>query len=214
MPCRARDQDERGAALLLALAGTALITAVAASLIVIVLSETRIAGSFRAAQEVLYAADAGLERALHDLAAAPDWTPLLESPPSLTASFDDGAMVASAPDGRVLSMAALGAERQAVSDASSGPGVFGADSPSWRLFGHGYLADILPPGLVAQPGYVLVWVADDGLDGDGDPSRGRNGRILVYVDAYGVGGARRGIEAAVARAGAAGVRLLAWKETR
>ena len=207
-------RDERGAALLLTLAASALITAIAASLVVTVSIETLIAGSFRAAQEALYAADAGLERTLHDLAAAPDFTAALASPPSLLASFDDGASVAAAPDGRPLSMAGLTAERQSVSNGTYGPGAFGSDSPVWKLFGHAPLGAILPPGVIAQPGYVLVWVGDDGLDGDGDPSKDANGQILVYVEAYGVRGARRGIEAAVSRAGAGVVRLLSWKESR
>jgi hypothetical protein len=206
--------SEKGAALLLALATAALVTALAASLIVSVSIETTIVGSARAAQEVFYAADAALERTLDDLAMAPDWTPALAVPPGLVASFDQGASVARAPDGRLLSIPALTKERQAVSNASYGPGVFGPDSPSWRLFGHAPLAAVLPPRVLAQPGYVLAWLGDDGLDGDGDPSRDANGQLLVYVDAYGVSGARRGLEAAVTRAGGAGVRLLAWKDTR
>jgi hypothetical protein len=206
--------DERGAALFLALTAAALMTALAASLIVSLSTETLITGSLRASQEALYAADAGLERAIPDLAAAPDWTAVLTSPPSYASSFDDGVGVARAPDGRPLAMAALSRERQSVSNAAYGPDVFGSDSPAWRLFGHASLSTILPPAMVAQPCYVVVWVADDGLDGDGNPSQDTNQRILVYVDAYGVNGARRGIEAAIGRAGVGGVRLLTWKETR
>jgi hypothetical protein len=206
--------SESGAALLLALATTALITALAVALIVSVSIETTIVGSARAAQEVFYAADAALERTLHELGLAPDWSGALASPPTLRASFDDGVSVVRGPDGRLLSMAGVTVERQAVSALSYGPGVFRADAPVWRLFGHAPLAAVLPPGLIAQPGYLLVWVGDDGLDGDGDPSHDANGQILVYVDAYGVAGARRGLEAAIARAGTAGVRLLAWKDSR
>ena len=213
MPKPGRAGSETGAALLLALAAAALITAVAASLVVSASIETTIVGSARAAQEVFYAADAALERTLHDLAVAPDWSPALALPPALVASFNDGVSVAKAPDGRQLSMSALTMERQAVSAVRYGPGVFGADTPAWRMFGHAPLAAVLPGGLLAQPGYVLVWVADYGLDGDGNAAHDANGQLLVYVDAYGVAGARRGLEAAVARAGP-GVRLLAWKDTR
>jgi hypothetical protein len=206
--------DERGAALLVALAATALLTAIAAALIVSVSTEMLITGSFRAGQEALYGADAGLERAIHDLAAIPDWTAVLSSPPARAASFDDGVGVGRAPDGRPLVMGVLRSERQAVSNATYGASAFGPDNPVWQLFGRASLAAILPPGAIGQPAYVLVWVADDGLDGDGDPSRDGNGQIVMHVDAYGVNGARRGIEAAIARAGPAGVRLLAWKETR
>jgi hypothetical protein len=212
--CRTSGDDQRGAALLLVLGTCALITAIAASLIVAVSTETLITGSGRAAQETIHAADAGLERTIHDLAAIPDWSVVLASPPTLMASFDDGAAVGKGPDGRSLSMAALGAERQASSNTTSGPAVFGPDSPVWRLFGHAALAAVLPPGLVAQPAYLIIWVADDGLDVDGDPAKDSNGRILVHVESFGVNGARRSIDAAVSRSGLGAVRLLAWKASR
>ena len=210
--CRPRNR-EAGTALLLALVTTALVTAVAAGLIVSVSTETAIAGNSRAAQEALYAADAVLERALRDLALVPDWSAVLASPPASVASFDDGLAVARAPDGRPLAIGALTAARQAASVAAWGAGAFGADTPVWRPYGHATLAAVLPPGLVSQPAYALVWVADDGLDGDGDPATDANGQILLHVEAYGVNGSRRGIAAEVSRAGGA-VRLLSWKDLR
>jgi len=129
-------------------------------------------------------------------------------------SFDDGAGSVSGPDGRALSMAALTTARQSASDLAYGPAAFGDDSPVWRLFGHAELGALLPPGVASPPGYVLVWVADDGGDGDGDAARDTNGVVLVYADAYGVSGAHRAVELSVARVTPGTIRVLSWKDPR
>lgn len=56
----------------------------------------------------------------------------------------------------------------------------GADTPVWRLFAHAPWPAI--SGL-AGPGQVVVWVADDWAEGDGDPLRDGNGLILVRAAA-------------------------------
>ena len=212
---REQPVGEHGAALLLALIAVALIAAVAGSLVVSTSADLVIAGNYRASIETAYAAEAAVERTIGALAAMADWGAVLAPPPANTiAPFDDGAAAAKAPDGRALSMPALTTARQAASATVYGPVEFGPDSPVWRLFGHAPIDRILPTGLIAPPGYVLVWVADDGGDGDGDPSKDANGQLLVYADAYGVSGARRGLEVAIARAGPAGVRVLSWKDPR
>jgi hypothetical protein len=207
--------DERGAALLLALVTAALIAAIAASLIVSTSTDVMITGSYRASLEAMYGVEAGVERAVGELAMVPDWSAVLAAPPSnVVASFDDGSGTTAAPDGRVLSMPGLTAARQALSNAVYGPSEFGADSPVWRLYAHAKLDSVLPPGLITPPGYVLVWVADDGGDGDGDPAKDSNGQLLLYADAYGVSGARRGLEVAIARATPTTIRVLSWKDPR
>jgi hypothetical protein len=187
----------------------------AATILVSTSADLLITGSQRASSEAMYAAEAGMERALGEIATVADWSTLLASPPgNLVASFDDGAAAASAPDSRALAFPELKKTRQALSDALYGPSAFGADSPAWRLFAHAPLQRILPPGLVAPPAYVLIWVADDGGDGDGDPQRDSNGRLLLYADAYGVSSARRGLEVAVGRAGPGAIRVFSWKDPR
>jgi hypothetical protein len=204
--------DDRGVALLLTLVATALLTALAASLVISTSIETLISGSYRASQEAFYAADAALERAIHELSFLPDWTVVLVAPPSnVLASFDDGLPGATSPDGRPLSFALLTAERQAASDAA---GSFGADRPVWRVYAHAPLQSILPAGTVAPAAYVLLWIQDDGGDGDGDPAKDSNGVVLVCVEAYGPAGARRRIAASIGRVAPGGVRLLAWRDER
>jgi hypothetical protein len=206
---------ERGAALLLALISAALIAAIAASLIVSTSTDLMITGSYRSSLEAMYGVEAGVERAIGELATVPDWSVVLAAPPSnVIASFDDGSAFAAAPDGRRLSVPGLTAARQAVSNTVYGPTEFGADSPAWRLYAHAPLQSQLSPGLIAPPGYILVWVADDGEDGDGDPTKDSNGQLLVYGDAYGVSGSRRAVEIAIARAAPTAIRVLSWKDPR
>jgi hypothetical protein len=214
--CRLGRRDrERGAALLLALLTCALLGAMAATVLVSTSADLLITGSQRASLETMYVVEAGMERAIGEIATLPDWTLLLGPPSSnLTASFDDGAASATAPDGRPLAFAPLTASRQASSDAVYGSSAFGADSPVWRLFAHAPIRRVLPAGLIAPPGYVLIWVADDGGDGDGDPQQDSNGQLLLHADAYGVSAARRGVEVALGRAGPGAVRVLSWKDTR
>ena len=213
--CREKTGGESGAALLLALTTAALLSAIAASLIVATSVDMMIAGNHRASVETIYAVEAGVERAIAELARVADWSAVLAPAPSnAVASFDDRSARATTPDGGILSVPLLTAARQEISDTVYGPARFGADRPVWQLYAHAPLQGILPPGIIAPPGYVLVWVADDGGDGDGDPARDGNGQVLLHGDGYGLGGGRRSIEVAIARAAPAGVRVLSWKEQR
>jgi hypothetical protein len=208
-------KDERGVAVLMALLMALLVGAVAAALVAVTTTETLISASFRQGREAAYGAEAALERALHDLAPMADWSPVLvASPANLTSSFDDGDVQPRGPDGRTLDLARLTAERQSESDGRDGPALFGADSPRWRLFAHGPLRSLLTiPGL-DLPLYLVVWVADDESDGDGDPTVDTNGRILVCAAAFGAGGARRSAEARVGRTAGGDLQMLAWRDER
>jgi hypothetical protein len=205
--------DDRGAAVLVVILIAALITAIASALMTTTITETVIGGAHRASQETLYAADAALERTIGALSLVPDWSVVLAVPPgNLVAPFDDGQVAPLTPDGRHLDLARHLALRQFASNSQYGPSVFGVDSPRWRLYGHAGFSRLLLPGLAAPPAYLLVWVADDGADGDGDPGVDSNGQIALFVDAFGLGGAHRAIEAAIGRAGPEVARLLTWKE--
>ena len=186
--------------MLIAILTVLLLAAVAASLVYVSTTETLISAAFRYAEETSNAADAALERAMLELDLMPDWSVSLLSLPANVESFSDGQTQFVAPDGRRFDLSQLTAQRQRDSDATYGSHGFGADSPLWRLFAHASLADILPPAAVAQPAYLVVWIADDGWDGDGNPSVDSNERVLLHAEAYGGGGARRGFEASVSRA--------------
>ena len=207
-----RDNREAGAALVTALLIGVLLAGIGAVVITVTTTETLITGAHRHVQEASYAAEAAFERALRDLDGLPNWTVVLLPPPANTQStFVDGQLHPITPDGRQLDVAALTHERQAESDRRFGPGVFGADSPQWRLFAQAALTDLLPKGAPAQAAYVLVWVADEGADGDGDPTMDSNKCLMVFAEAYGSGGARRAVEAAVGRSADGILRVLTWR---
>ena len=193
----ASPDNERGVAVVMALLMALLVGAIAAALVALDHDRNaRSAPAIATGTEASYGAEAALERALHDLATMPDWSPALAAPPgNVTSSFDDGAVAPRAPDGRTLDLVRLTRRRQRASDEHDGPAVFGADSPRWRLYAHA-LGARAPGVSEAAPGldlplYLVVWVADDESDGDGDPAVDSNGRILVCAMAFGAGGARR-----------------------
>jgi hypothetical protein len=204
-----KNNAESGAAIVIVLLLSALIAGAGALLVTITSTETLIAGAHRHTQEALYAAEAAFERALRDLDDQADWTPVLLPPPgNLQSSFVDDQRYPIAPDGRQLDLAQLTRARQLESDRRDGPAVFGDNSPQWRLFAHTALREILPLGTAAQPAYVVVWVADDATDGDGNPSLESNYRLLVFAEAYGSGGARRYVEGVVGRSPSGTLRVL------
>lgn len=197
---------ERGAAVLIALLAMLLLAGLASAVVTVTRTETLISTSHRRAQEALYAADAALQRTLLDLASMPDWTPLLIDPPAnVTSTFDDA---------RPVNVAVATAGRQRESDLVYPPAFYGGNTPIWRLFAHSSLGGLLPAGTLAQPADILVFVADDGEDGDGNARADSNERLLIVAEGRGTAGGRRQIEALVARTAAGTVNILAWKDAR
>jgi hypothetical protein len=212
---RSIQDNEQGTAALTALLLMLLLGAVAAALNTLTTTETLISASHRHVQETSYGADAALERALFDLALLPDWSSIVAPPPgNVVSSFHDGTDTPQGPDGRRLNLPNLSAARQRESDERDGRAVFGADSPEWRLFAHAPIHTLVPSAPTGPPVYLAVWVADDGGDGDGDPSRDTNQRVIVYAEAFGTGGARRAVEATVSRAPDGTLRLVSWHGLR
>jgi hypothetical protein len=114
------------------------------------------------------------------------------------------------PSGDVLD---LDAETMELQSESSAQGTFGANTPQWRLFAWGPLATMAPLALASSQ-YVAVWVSDDPSEVDGNPSVDTNGVLTVHADARGPGGARRMVEATVARKTAGVMRMISWREVR
>jgi hypothetical protein len=214
---------ESGSALLCALLVTALLTTLGASLVAVVLAEHLVSAHHRASHEGLYAADAGVERAIGELRWLPGWQ-AVPSPgfSSSSIEFNDGASMPRLADGTVLDVARLTVERQAESDAfyPAAP-----DRPAWRLFAQAFLDRITGADIRSSPPYVLVWVADDPDDLDGDPSRDSNDVLLIRSQVFGVRHIRRSVEVTLRRrsaidaAGAGGslrtdVDVIAWREVR
>ncbi len=239
-------RSERGVALIIALMAILFMMALGGALMLSTTTETRIANNFRNRLEALYAADAGLERSLADLATISDWDAILTARRSR--AFNDGAPGARAlADGTTLDVNQILAFANCQRPACTTPEYsavtierpWGANNPRWLLFAYGWLDD-MSPSRIDSPFYVVVMVADDQSENDGDPLRDGadatnpgSGILALRAEAFGPFGVRQAVELTVARAttgdplggsapssnrdtgiGRPGVRILSWREVR
>ena len=216
-----RLRRDRGSVLLSALMIIVLIATLGAALGLVVSTELSAAANYEESERALYAADAGIERAIGELRLLSTWA--LVPTPSATTSlsdFDDGQSVPRAPDGLTLNLAQLTSRRQAESDAlyPTSP-----NRPVWHLFAHAPLNRIVP-GVDAASPYVVVWISDDVDEVDGNPAIDSNDVVVIHAEAFGIRGGKRAVEVTIYReqAMAAGlpgvmrsdVQVLAWHEVR
>jgi len=212
-------QPDRGSALLCTLMVISLIATLAAALALVVTTEARVSGNYYGSQQGLYAAEAGVERAIGELRLLPTWRDVPgPSSTTLAADFNDALAVARAPDGSTLNLAQLTVRRQTESDAvyPAGP-----DRPVWRLYAHAPL-DRMLPGAGHDTAYVVVWVADDSDDLDGNAAVDANDIVMIRAEAFGPRGSKRAVEATIAREEAmdatlpgvrrSDVRTIVWRE--
>ncbi len=190
--------SERGASLLIALMVTLLLSALGGALVLMTSTETAISANYRTGQEALYAADAGIERAVQDLLDEPRWDAVLSG--SAQSSFSSASLQPTLPDGSVVDLGVETANLQADTDAAS---VWTDNDPVWRLYAHGALGDLLPANQVDSLNYVAVWVSDDPAESDRNPLRDTNGVLTVRAMAFGPFNSRRVVEATVALTGSA-----------
>lgn len=216
-------RGENGSALACALMVIALIATLGGAVVLIVNADGMISVNYRSAQHAMYAADAGVERAIGALRGVADWRTVVGAV-GATADFDDGdedARVRLA-DGTILDLARLTALRQANTDASFG--AF-ANRPRWRLFVHAPFDRMLPRGSGVNPEYIAVWLADDPDESDGDPMHDSNDQLVLHAEAYGLRGGWWRIDVLIGRecvgnetdpAGAASgaIRVLSWRESQ
>jgi hypothetical protein len=227
--------SERGIALVAVMSATSLLLALGLSLALTTTVEVGIAANQRDAVQTLHAADAGLERALADLALA-DWDAVLAG--AVTSPFHDGGGVVALPDGSRMDVQQetnrlrCGADAcgDADMDRVSAARPWGRNNPRWTVFASGPLAQLLPDATVAARSYLVIWVADDPAENDAQPLRdggppalldaanrtnpGR-GAVWLHARAYGPSGARRAIEAVVERDPrwpSAQLRVRVWRE--
>jgi hypothetical protein len=204
----ARWRDQDGIALVVALMALLLLTALGLSLALTTSTETTIAGNFATEREALYAADAGLERAVQALLTAGDWNAVLSG--TTPAPFSDGSPGGdrALPGGgtltlgQVLNMANCGKPTTcspADMDVVTGDRPWGPHNPRWQLYAYGDMNRLLPTGTINSPFYIVVMAADDPADPDTDPARDANGILLLRADAFGPGNSHKTIVATVAR---------------
>ena len=212
------DGHEQGVALVAAAMAMMLLLALGATLILVTSSETAIAGNYRTGGEVLYAADAVVQRVIAEIKGVADWNALLDG--SSRSSFVDGAPSGTRrlSDGSTIDLAhvvnlANCAKRTTCSDAETAATTqarpWGANNPRWQLYAYGRLDDLAAGEPLASPYYVVAMVADDGSENDGEPRRDgvpfgalpNPGKdvMLVRGEALGPRGAQRAVEVVLSR---------------
>lgn len=229
-------KGERGIALIMVVLLTAFLSALGLGLLLAVFMDRLATGNMRGSVAMLYAADAGIELAAHELALAPEWSSVLAA--AARSSFTDGAPggVRVLPGEGTLDLTAatnmLNCGQTATCttaqmNANSRARPWGANNPRWQLYAYGPLGNISQL-IRPAPCYLVVWVADDEREQDGDPASDAavdtdpgHGIVRVRAEVFGKAGLRRAVEAELARVCVpgspgceAGIRVQSWQELR
>ncbi len=213
-------EGEQGVALLIVLVTTGLLAALATALVLTAALEARIPAAQRDGTIAAYAAESALAAVLPDvLAAGPD--AVLAGAASTFTDGGGAGGVRVLADGTGIDLDRETAQllcgraacTPAATTATSPERPWGPANPRWRVYGYGRLVDLLPaaPGAAGpDPGdgpdvYVIVWVADDPTDADGNPladapaGTAGHGMLFLAARAYGRSGVRRSVRLVVER---------------
>jgi hypothetical protein len=228
-------RSERGVALILAILVTSFLFAIGMGLALVVMMDQLASGNLRSSVAMLHAADAALELAVRDLARLEDWNTALTG--AARSDFADGepSGVRAIPNGGTVDLTVatnyLNCGRatdctapQMLANTRERP--WGENNAEWRLYAYGPVGNIVQFAR-PSPCYLAVWIADDGRESDGDPQRDAeadlpgHGVIRARAEAFGPLGARRAIQAEVARLCVdeedpcrRGIRVQSWQEVR
>jgi len=194
-----------GAALILVVMATALMAALGMALLVLTSMERRMAANHRWSVQTMYGAQAAVARGLVELRRGADWSGLLTG--SSTSTFTDSTRRPPLPAPGRVDLDVISAELQAESNSASN---WGPNNPVWRLFMWGSLAAMTGTPAQDTRTYVAVWVADDGMETDGDPRAETNGVVLLHAEAYGPSLTRHVVDVTASKA-AGVVHVLAWR---
>ena len=172
-----RFATDRGVALLAALIVMAIVAAMGLGLALTASLEPAAAANFEANRAARLAAEAGIAVAVHELAGMADWNAALAGAAASTV-LAGGAITVDLPDGSSAGLDELTAratcgrpgpcsdsDRRAFTAARP----WGPNNPQWRVFGHTRLDRLVPQGDGLPPVVIVVWVADDPAELDGDP---------------------------------------------
>jgi hypothetical protein len=157
------------------------------------ISETQVAGNYRANAQAEYAADAAIEIAVNHLATVPDWTFVHGG--GVASPFVDGAPfgIRQTPAGPIDLAAVTNFVR-------SGP-----VARIWQLYAYRRLHDLVPVPAAYPDVYVVVWAA-------APPGAPGTDAALLLAHAYAPYGVRRAVEAIAVRTALSGVRLTGRRE--
>jgi hypothetical protein len=208
-------KGERGAALVVALMGTMLLSALGLALILTTTTETKITGNYTYAQEALYAADGAIERTMQDVLTVPDWNDMLsgaqrsafvDGAPSGTRILPNGAVIDLGEATNMINCGKLTTCSTIEMNTSTEDRPWGLNNPRYQLFAYGPSNNFIETGTTNSPFYVVVWVADDPSDTDDDPTKDGNdlgnfgsGVITLRAEAWGGRGAHKVIEVTLMR---------------
>jgi hypothetical protein len=213
-----RSETDRGTALLAAVMVMAIVAAMGLGLALSTSLEPLAAANYEASRSARLAAEAGIAVAAHELAGMGDWNLALRGVAG-SVVLDRGDATVDLPDGTRAGLDDLTARATcgrtgACSDTDRSAIVaarpWGLNNPEWQLFGHGRLDQLVPGGAGLPPAVVVVWVADDPAELDGDPLRdsgvGPSGEwrpggcvLAVRAEAFGPRFAHRTLVATVSR---------------
>lgn len=193
--------DDRGVSLVILMTAVVVILGLTGAVASLVRIDTSISMNYRRSVELLYAAEAALELAVHDLGGVRSWDQMLRGRPVSRRWSSEPRVVMI--DGTVFDLTQVTAEllrsrRQA------------AGSPVWRFAGQIQLESVASVPFSTEPTVVAVWLADDLEDSDDDPLSDSNMRLQVYAAAFGAGRSRRAIQATVRRHLVGWVELTSW----
>jgi hypothetical protein len=229
MVCSQRQprSNDSGIAIVACLLAITLLLALGAALVLTTSAETLIAGNFRSSQQGAYAATAGLEMAIGDLAAFPSWTPVLAG--TSRSGFVDGPAggARTLSDGTTLGLTQIINKANcsritpctdSQMDAVTAERPWGSNNPRWQLYAYGPLRNLLPAGTIESAFYVVVLVGDDQDEIDGNPLMDAAGEgdpgsgvIVVRSESFGPRKMHHGVEASLARTSGT-LRLVSWRD--
>lgn len=211
---------------------TSLFSALGLGLVLSLSVEQMLTANFREASTLSHTATSALELALHELGPRAAWNDALGG--TRTARLADGApsgMRVMAGGGvidlqQVTDLATCGVSPCRESDivARTAARPWGDANPRWRLFAWGHASTLAAAAWRGDP-YLVVWIADDPRDADGDPWRDAPegvdgyGVLLLRAQAHGRRGAQASVEAIVRERCAtgapgpcvAGIRVQSWR---
>ena len=194
--------------MIIALLSVLLLTALGVGLVMTTATEATITNHFRDSGEVMYAADAGIERVMQDLLTVPDWNRILNG--LVQSSFVDGAPAGTRtlPGGGSADLTGATNMLNCAKTTDCSPTEmnvvtparpYGSNNARWKLFAYAPLDEVIETGTVLSPTYVMVWIGDDPSETDDDPSTDSNGVLLMRAQAFGPGGASSIIEVTLSR---------------
>ena len=202
---------EEGSALLIALLAISLLAGLGLALAGLGSVETVIADNHRAAGQLALAADAGVEAVLAELQTVSHWTDILGG--IVTSGLAGHAVPPVGPGEPPVTLSQLTGAIQAEYGRL---GSWGVNTPQWRMFGHGWLTELVPAASPDGDEFLATFVADDAGESDGDPVADTNNRIQIAARASNRRGAHRTVLVTVEQissaSGTPGVRVLSWKE--